>query len=83
MKSSLLRVFAFTNALVLACVTADVAPDEPTFRQLIRNPARFNGKQITVTGVYRGGLEYSCLFEDRRAADRFELWREWHFARAT
>jgi hypothetical protein len=71
-KTSLLRVFVFTGALAIGCVTAGVALDRPTFAELIRNPARFDGKQITVTGVYRGGYEYSCLFEDRRAADRFE-----------
>ncbi len=54
------------------CLGAGAAPDRPSFAELIHSPARFNGKKITVVGVYRGGYEYSCLFEDRRAADRFE-----------
>ena len=73
MKSFFLHVFVFTCCtLGLLRATAGVAQDQPTFAELIRRPARFDGKQITVTGVFRGGYEYSCLFEDRRAADRFE-----------
>jgi hypothetical protein len=71
-KTSFLRALVFTCTLGLLRVTASVAQNQPAFAELIRHPARFDGKQITVTGVYRAGYENSCLFADRRAADRFE-----------
>jgi len=49
--------------LIIAAFPTNASPPEPVkFCDLLRNPAQYNGKEVTVRASHRYGFEWSYLF---------------------
>lgn len=53
----------FTWAIIISVLTGGICSQSlPTFCDLIRNPEKYSGKEVTIRATYRYGFEWSELY---------------------